>query len=145
VASFNGKNVVKRSGANDTTTSSMRMEIEAVTAAIVCLVERPTSHAGIVTDSQSMLRKTEKSMLRKEWFHLLDNAHIGSLTWIFCLGHAGARGNEIADRRAGSATVQGVLQMGKPEITNAVLDRLCKEDESEWEENVHVRRMIEMG
>jgi hypothetical protein len=24
------------------------------------------------------------------------------------------------------------------------LDRLCKEDESEWEENVHARRMIEI-
>ena len=26
-----------------------------------------------------------------------------------------------------------------------MLERLCKEDESEWEENVQVRRMIEIG
>jgi ribonuclease HI len=80
VASLNGKIIVKRSGAYETTTSSMRMEIEAVTAAIAWLVERSTSHAVIVTDSQSMLRKIEKDMLRKEWIHLLDNANIGSLT-----------------------------------------------------------------
>jgi hypothetical protein len=44
----------------------------------------------------------------------------------------------------GSATVQGVLQMDTSDIAKDVLDRLCKEDESEWEENVHARRMIEI-
>jgi ribonuclease HI len=51
VAYLNGTIVVKRSGAYDNTTPSVRIEIEAVTAAIAWLVEKPTSHAAIVTDS----------------------------------------------------------------------------------------------
>jgi hypothetical protein len=65
------------------------------------------------------------------WIHLLDNAHIGCLTRILCPSHAGIRGNEIADRLADSATVQGVLQMYKSGIANTLLDRLCNEDDSE--------------
>jgi hypothetical protein len=55
--------------------------------------------------------------------HLLDSALIMGLTWIFCPSHAGVRGNEIANRLAGSATVQGVLQMDRSYITNVILER----------------------
>lgn len=35
------------------------------------------------------------------------------LTWIFCHGHAGVQGIELADRLAVKAEIQGRLRMGK--------------------------------
>ena len=121
------------------------MEIEAVTAGIAWLTKRPTSHAVIVTESQNMLHKIEKNMLRREWVHLLDHAHVGRLTWIFCLGHAGVRGDETANKLARSAAVQGFLRLDKADTARVVFDKLCKEDVSEWDDNVHIRRMVEFG
>jgi hypothetical protein len=59
-------------------------------------------------------------------------------------GHGRIRGNEIADRLTGSAHSSWSIAKDKSDILNAVLDRICKEDESEWEENVHIRRMVEI-
>ena len=78
----------------------MRMEIEAVTAALTWLTTQPATASVILSDSQSMLRKIEKCMIRTEWV-TLNNTQ--SITWIYCPGHAGVRGNERADVLAGKA------------------------------------------
>ena len=95
----NGKKLAEKSAAYPTTTSSMRMETEAVTAAFTWLVTQPPTDSVILSDS--MLRKIEKCMIRTEWVTLLNNAQ--SITWSYCPGHAGVRGNERADVLAGKA------------------------------------------
>jgi ribonuclease HI len=60
-----GKRVcAEASGAYNETTSSMRMEIEAATAAIQWLVRNYYTNSVIVTDSMSMLAKVERNLLR---------------------------------------------------------------------------------
>ena len=49
--------IAEKNGAFTETTSSMRMEIEAATAAIEWLVSSNYSHCVILTDSMSMLSK----------------------------------------------------------------------------------------
>lgn len=63
VAYQNGRAVVKRSGAFVIITSSMRTETEVENG---CQVKLDSSHGIVVTDSQSVLRKTEKKKFFEE-------------------------------------------------------------------------------
>ena len=109
------KRVHSMSGTIERTTSSMKMEIEAVTRALGWLQDaRPrTTHLIIVTDSQSILRRVEKRLLRSEWMNPMQHTSLRAITWIFCPGHSGVKGNEEADRLAGSAVVDGQVKFDK--------------------------------
>lgn len=48
-------------------------------------------------DSQNMLRKISKGMLRKEWASQLTYSQVADLTWGWCPGYAGMHRNERAD------------------------------------------------
>ncbi|MCG8429914.1 MAG: RNAse HI domain-containing protein [Candidatus Omnitrophica bacterium] len=143
VAFQNGRQVARSSGAYRSTTSSMRMEIEAVTAAFTWLCAQDATHAVVVTDSQSMLRKIEAGKMRREWVELLGESTITHITWIFCPGHSGVMGNEVADRLAGQANAEGECKMDHSELLKAVNDILRQEENDEADH--HLRRMMDIG
>ena len=100
-------------------TASMTMEMEAVTHALWWLSTRNDSrrtHAVILTDSMSLLQKVQKGTIHSEWAHALRKINLGKITWMYCPGHAGVKGNERADRLAGSATVTTGLTLGRSEV-----------------------------
>ena len=76
IAKANGRVLKKESLAYETTTSSMRMEVEAVTAAFRWLEETTATHVVIIKDSKSMLSKVEKRMFRVEWLSSLQRSQI---------------------------------------------------------------------
>ena len=113
------KTVHEDSAAHQLRTSSMTMEMEAVTHALWRLSTRNDSrrtHAVILTDSMSLLQKVQKGTIHSEWAHALRKISLGKITWMYCPGHAGVKGNERADRLAGSATVTTGLTLGRAEV-----------------------------
>lgn len=141
------KRVHSMSGAIERTTSSMKMEIEAVTRALGWLQDaRPrTTHLIIVTDSQSILRRVEKGLLRSEWMNPIQHTSLRAITWIFCPGHSGVKGNEEADRLAGSAVVDGQVKFDKGEVLKTLEEKLRDEEDRETAEHHAISRMWEMG
>ena len=148
VAYINNKITHSDSGAFEVTTCSMKMEIEAISNALAWIATDcpSTTNAVIVTDSMSTLRRIEKGFVRAEWAESIDNSALTSLTWVFCPGHAGVRGNEEADRLAGEATVTvSQIQMDKSEALTNVSRMLRKEEEEEADLKEAVVRMKEIG
>ena len=125
----------------------MKMEIEAVTRALGGLQDaRPrTTHLIIVTDSQSILCRVEKGLLRSEWMNPIQLTSLRAITWIFCPGHSGVKGNEEADRLAGSAVVDGQVKFDKGEVLKTLEEKLRDEEDRETAEHHAIIRMREMG
>ena len=98
--------MAERSGATRITTSSMCMEVKAITEALTWLKDNNYHSAIFVTDSMSTLEKVKKEMLYADWSQLIAGGGLTRIKWIFCPGHAGVRGNERADRLAGQATIK---------------------------------------
>ena len=142
-----GQKIHEASGATERITSSMRMEVEAISRALQWIVQsKPeTTHAVIVTDSQSTLRKVEKNALRREWMDAIRNSPLRSIKWIYCPGHAGIGGNEKADQLATEAVVGGTVGLDKTEIVRLVEDKMKKEEEAETNDYYGITRMKEMG
>ncbi|RUS87822.1 hypothetical protein EGW08_004421 [Elysia chlorotica] len=138
----------EESGAAATTTSSMKMEIEAITKALewIKLTRPTTTHAVFLTDSQSALKKIECGFMRMEWMTaVIRPTAISSITWIFCPGHAGVKGNERADKLAGKATVNGTLRLDKQEVLKALSEHLRNAEDTAAEDQQAIKRMIELG
>ncbi|BFZ14675.1 hypothetical protein BsWGS_17714 [Bradybaena similaris] len=135
----------ERAAAYSITTSSMRMEKEAATAALAWLMEQQDKRAVIVTDSQSMLKKIESGLLRREWADLLTVSNTEMLAWIYCPGHAGVLGNEQADRLAGEAPIQEGLKWDRADVLTALKEQSIREEEEALRNDPHVNRMIENG
>ena len=129
IAKAKGRPLVQQSLAYETTTSSLRMEVEAVTAAFRWLENTTHTHIVIVTDSESMLRKVRTGMLRAEWLASLRKTRVKRIVWIFSPGHAGVVGNEQADRLAGTAQLGGILMHDKADVVKALWDHVCSSEE----------------
>ena len=127
--SANGRRLVQESLAYYTTTSSLRMEVEAVSAAFRWIENTTNTHIVIVTDSESMLRRVRTGKLRAEWLASLRRSRVASITWIFSPGHAGVLGNEQADRLAGSAKLGGVLMHDKADVVAALWEHVYTSEE----------------
>jgi len=138
-ARVDGKIVSEDNQAYANTTSSMRMEEDAATAALRWLSSQQHTGAAIVTDSQSMLQKIQQGLLKPEWRQLLSRSHLQTLTWIFSPGHAGVRGNERADELAAKGDIRGPLEMGEAEVFTALTER-CGEEVGDT-----VERLREFG
>jgi hypothetical protein len=69
----------------------------------------------------------------------LNKTRVVGITWNYCPGHAGVRGNEEADRLAVSVPVGGQLLHDKGDVIRALCDKTWSE--SEDTENVYVERM----
>ena len=147
VAYLNNSRVHGDSGAIDRTTSSMRMEIEAISRALQWLkAAMPRiKHVVVVTDSQSTLKRVGKRFVRREWIDAVNGTEIRAITWIFCPGHAGINGNEEADRMAGNAVIDGGVKLDKLEAIKALERRLREEDESGSVEHHAIVRMHTLG
>ena len=54
-----------------------------------------------------------------------------AITWLYCPGHAGVRGNEVADKLAGQAESGGNIRLDKAKVLHLLADRLRNEEEEE--------------
>ena len=110
-----GRTVHEDSGAHRVTTSSLTMEVEAVTHAIQCLASQRDAritHAVIRTDSLNLLQKVESGMGCPDWHTAMYSLRLQRLLWIY----AGVSGNERADRLASTADITSGLQLGRAEV-----------------------------
>ena len=111
--------VMERSGATEMTTSSMHMEVVAITEAFRWLKDTDYESATIVTDSMSTLEKVRRTMLYEEWKHLIRRINLSRVVWIFCPGHGGVSGNEREDVLAGEAVVGEPITLDPPTVMAA--------------------------
>ena len=142
----NGSTVQEDKGAYNITTSSLTMEVEAVSNALSWLVSRNDvrdTHAIILTDSMNILHKIQTGMSTPEWQSSMSKLHLKRLLWVYCPGHAGVKGNERADRLAGQAKVAGSMKLGRSEVLRGLRREL--KSLTEAEEHHTVDRLRERG
>ena len=48
------------------------------------------------------------------------NNHLRKLLWVYCPGHAGAKGNDRADRLAGKAALTSGWLLGRSEVLRSL-------------------------
>jgi len=127
-----GQCVQERSGATTRTTSSMCMEVKAITEALEWISGTAHQSITILTDSMSTLDKVRCGFLYADWITAITASSLRTITWIFCPGHAGVKGNERADQLAGTADITGSLTLDPPTVTALVRDHLVgkREDSS---------------
>ena len=114
-----GRTAHEDSGAPRVTTSSLTMEVEAVTHAIQWLAshrDAQITHAIILTDSMNLLQKGESGMGCLDWHTAMHSLWLQRLLWIYCPGHAGVSRNERSDRLASTADITSGLQLGRAEV-----------------------------
>ena len=119
-ARVDGVVVGEDSGATTLTTSSMCMEIKAISEAMTWLMINNHQRAVIVTDSMSTLQKVQKKILYADWKSTISASNLERIAWIFCPGHAGVSGNDRADRLAGDAATRGTLVLDPPTVMASV-------------------------
>ena len=125
-----GRTVHEESGAHKVSTSSLTMEVEAVTHAIQWLASQhdaQITHAIILTDSMNLLQKVKSGMGCPDWHTAMHSLQLQRLLWIYCPGHAGVSGNERADRLASTADSTSVLQLGRAEVLRGLRNFLNKD------------------
>ena len=86
--------------------------MEAVTHALRWISSRgdsQTTHAIILTDSMSLLRKVKSRMGSPDWNVPMVDIHRRKLVWRYCPGHAGVKGNDRADSLPGKAAITSKL------------------------------------
>ena len=121
-AQVGGRTIKEDSGAVAVTTSSLTVEVMAVTKAMAWLETQAFTGVCFLSDSMSMLRKIEKGRFRRHWLASLERSQLAQISFIFVPGHAGVRGNERADWLAGTAAVACGHAMDRADIINALRD-----------------------
>ncbi|XP_005106522.1 uncharacterized protein LOC101854436 [Aplysia californica] len=91
----------EQSGATGITTSSMCMDMKAITEALNWFKTVEYQSAILVTDSMSTLEKVKKHMMYADWQEAIQSSRLTRIVWIFSPGHAGVQGNKRADKLAG--------------------------------------------
>ena len=124
-ARVDGSIVSEGSGAVELTASSMAMEVKAITQALQYLATTQAKKAVIATDSMSTLQKIQTGMLYCDWINLIKNSKLQTITWLFCPGHSGVRGNERADELAGAAMIGDQMTLDPPLVLATVKEDLC--------------------
>ena len=114
-----GRIIHEDSGAHRVTTSSLTMEVEAVTHATQWLAfQRDTliTHAIMLTDSMNLLQKVESGMGCPDLRTSMHSLQLHRLLWIYCPGQDGVSGNERADRLASTPDITSGLQLGRAQV-----------------------------
>ena len=103
-------------------------------------------YATFLTDSMSTLEKIKTGHLYADWFTCVSNSQLRRLQWIFCPGHAGVKGNERADKLAGSANIEGTLTLDPPTVTALVREHLVnKREEESFTRSILMEKGIQPG
>ena len=77
------------------------------------------------------LEKVKGGQLYTDWVGSLGSSHLKKLTWVFCPGHSGVRGNERADELAGSALPgEERLTLDPPTVLQAVTAHLHQQEQA---------------
>ena len=116
----------EQGGATTLTTSSMCMEIKAITEMLEWIKNIQYTHVIYLTVSQSTLSKIDTSMLYADWLKAINASNLQNLLWIFCPGLAGVCGNERADKLAGMVDIAGELTLNPPTVLSLVKDLQSK-------------------
>ena len=119
-----GETQHEASGAIELTTSSMIMEIKAITEALKYMQETNQKRAIIVTDSMCTLQKVMNCFLYADWMPIINNSMLERLLWVFTPGHAGVEGNERADRLADAALIDNNITLDGPTVLQIVAEKL---------------------
>ena len=85
------------SAAYTVSTSSLTMEVEAVTHALRWIALRgdsQTTHVVILTDSMSLLQQVKSGTGSPDWNASMANIHLLKLLCVYCPGHAWVKGND---------------------------------------------------
>ena len=123
-ASSNGQVIKEDSGFVRFTTSSMCMEVKAITEMLDWVKHQNITRLVCLTDSMCSLDKISTGMLHADWYASINQSNLQSIRWIFCPGHAGVRGNERADALAGQATVESGLTLDPDTVLALVSEYL---------------------
>ena len=114
--------VREMSGATEVTTSSMYMEVIAITESLKWLKDTAFESATIVTDSLCTLEKVRNGMLYADWKEAIRGSNLSRVVWIFCPGHAGVVGNERADKLAGEAVLGEAVPLDPATVVSTLTD-----------------------
>ena len=144
VVMSSGKIIHEASGAYAMTTSSMTMEIMAVTQALRWMEGQDYTHACVLSDSLSMIRKIQTGQVRRSWLESIGRSRVIRVTFIFVPGHVGVCGNERADKLAGLATVSEGLPMDRADILNNIRDIGRARDFGDTSKSSSLPRMYEL-
>ena len=123
-ASLNNQVVNEDSGYVDLTTSSMCMEVKAISEMLEWVKRQAITRVVCLTDSMSTLAKVLKGLLHADWITSIRQSNLQCVRWIFCPGHAGVRGNERADALAGEATNESTLTLDPPTVLALVSEHI---------------------
>ena len=115
-----GRTVHEDSGAHRVTTSSLTMEVEAVTNANT---------------------EVESGMSCPNWHTAMHSLRIQRLLWIYCPGHTGVSGNERADRPSSTADITSGLHLDRAEVLSGLRNFL----NMGWPEHHSIDRLKERG
>lgn len=70
-------------------------------------------------------------------------AKIKENIWIYCSGHAGVRGNGMADHLVGRAAANDRFSIDKKAIIKAILSKLKGQEDTDIEGRMHHQRLLE--
>ena len=123
-ASLHGEVIKEDSGFVTFTTSSMCMEVKAITEMLEWVRHQDITRVVCLTDSMSTLEKISTGMLYADWVASINQSNLQSVRWIFCPGHSGVRGNERADALADLAINESALTLDPATVLALVCDHL---------------------
>lgn len=76
-----------------------------------------------------MLWRTESQYMHPERVTKLKNSQISFVTWIYCCGQPGVKGNEMADHLTCRTAANDSLSMDKEDIIKVILSKLQDQEE----------------
>ena len=97
------------------TTSSLTIEVEAVTHALRWIASRGGCQPTHAISCRRLLQKVKSEMESPDWNVSVVDIHLPKFLRMYCPRHAGVKGNVRADRLAGQATIGSGLRLGRLE------------------------------
>ena len=117
-------NLAIDSGYVSLTTSSMCMEINAITEMLEWVRHQAITRLVCLTDSMSTLVKISTGMLHADWTTAISQSSLQSVSWIFCPGHSCVRSNERADALVDQATTESSLTLDPATMLSLVCEHI---------------------
>ena len=109
---------------------------------LFCWLSVLTTCGWLLTDSMNLIKKIKAEIGNTDWHNAMRNLDIQKILWVYCPGHAGVKGNDRADRLAGTATITTGLRLGKSEVLRAVRQHLQQLEDNQ-EHHHSVARLLE--